>query len=79
VILATRGEHRILLHREFDGDWSSLVVRYHVEGEHRRLVVEADVDPRGVDDPAVIEALLKMCDREAQWSAEHPDQVEGWT
>jgi hypothetical protein len=80
VTTVTRDQFRILHHHEYDWDGPLLAVRYDVEGTDRRLIV-SQLMPSDMEegDEAVLNALLNMCDLEAQWSAEHPDQVEGWT
>lgn len=75
MVNVTRKEYRIVKDWDFESNWPLLVVRYEVEDESRRLVVSSEIDPRSVDDQAVIDAMLVHCDGEAHWSAAHPDQV----
>lgn len=74
---ATRIEHRWNLHT-FDLDDATIIARYKVEGHEDHLFVRtywsgpADTEE---ERQAIEPSLLRMADEEAEWAAEHPDDV----
>ena len=71
----TRDEYRVDQHAASYPEWGLLTVWYKAKGISERLEIYQLIDPRGVNDQAVIDALLERSDEEAQWYADHCDQV----
>jgi hypothetical protein len=71
----TRLDYRINSYALFDSNAALLMVCYEIEGQPNRLEIQMYADAQIVDDPAYREALLTLCDEEAEWAADHPGDV----
>ena len=74
----TRVDERWLYHHSFNDDRVLLIARYQVEGCDRQLETQAYYSPEsleGEEGEQVKAWALETADVNAQWAAEHQDDV----
>jgi hypothetical protein len=75
VVKIKRTDQHIVLFDRFDQNCPKAVAHYAVEGESRRLVVETYLTEELIDGDEVPDFVLGWMDEDAQWAANHPDDV----